>query len=137
MYYIKTNPVQQIVNKANCFTNFTYYLNNNDVNYIVSICSIYEGNNPSLFYDLNLKVREIINSKVFDSIGGWYNEETNIYYLDANIHFMTLSQAIETALKYNQVAIYDVKQSKVLYTENLKEWYNSLNNLKNRLTTKK
>ena len=114
----KINTVQKIVNKANGKNNFTYKLKECDKRYIVSVKNIYLGFNPSLCYDLNLKLKDIINDNIFDSIGGWNdfgNDKNKPYYLDANVHFYNLDDAITIAKKYKQIAIFDKLQNKTIY----------------------
>lgn len=117
MKNIKINNVQKIVNKSNNKVDFTYNLNNNNNRYIVSVKNIYLGFNPSLCTDLNLRVKKIIDSNLYDSIGGWNGQGTNKskpYYLDANVHFKSLDSAINVAKKNNQMAIFDAKNNLVI-----------------------
>jgi len=112
MKNLKITKVQIISNKANLKKDFTYNLIETKKRYVVSVKNIYEGFNPSLNYDLNLKINEIINKNFYDSIGGWYYK--NIYYLDANVHFYCLDNAVEVAKLYNQIAIFDKQKNKTI-----------------------
>jgi len=112
MIQIETNTVQKIVNKANCKANFTQQINNNDKRYTVSVLSIYKGKNPSLDYNINLKIKEVLKNDTFDSIGGWDNKDC--YYLDANVDFYSLDNAIYIAQQYNQIAIFDKLENKII-----------------------
>ena len=46
------------------------------------------------------------------SIGGWNDEATNRYYVDANMHFSSFQCAAYIAKKHKQIAIYDSAQCK-------------------------
>ena len=112
------NTVQKIVNLCNTKNDFTFELNKNDAQYIVSVKNIYKGKNPSLQFDLNLKIQETINkinivSKYYDSIGGWMDANNN-FCVDVNTHFYNLSLAIDTAKVFKQKAIFDKKNNKVI-----------------------
>ena len=117
MRAIQLTLQQAILNKANNMTNFTYYLNESSKKkrYIVSIKEIYKGINPSLNFNLLTKINEAIILNNFDSIGGWYNKEANIYCLDANIHLNDIIKAKILAAANLQVAIYDDFEKKLIY----------------------
>ena len=73
-----------------------------------SIKNIYKGKTP--------KANELINVKdlnKFDSIGGW-SDENNNYYLDLNIHLDSKDDAIKIGNLYDQLAVYDLKENKVI-----------------------
>ena len=113
----KTNTIQKIVNKANNKIDFTYNLKDCNKRYVVSVKNIYLGFNPSLCYDLNLRLNNVINNDIYDSIGGWNGFGTNKnkpYYLDANVHFYSLNIAIDTAKHYGQLAIFDKLENKII-----------------------
>lgn len=118
MKQIKTSQVQKIVNLCHTRKDFTYEINKNSANYIVSIKSIYRGKNSSLCFELNQKINDILSkkniiSKYYDSIGGWKDEDGN-FCIDANVHFYNLSLAIDTAKAFSQKAIFDKKNNKVI-----------------------
>jgi len=118
MKEIKTSQVQKIVNICHTKKDFTFELNKNNAPYIVSIKNIYKGINPSLDFELNKKINDILNkkniiSKYYDSIGGWKDEDGN-FCIDANVHFYNLSLAIDTAKAFKQKAIFDKKNNKVI-----------------------
>lgn len=115
---IKITQVQKIINLCNTKIDFTFELNKNDAPYIVSVKSLYCGKNPSLDFELNLKISDAINktkiiSKYYDSIGGWTDEKNN-FCVDANVHFYNKTLAIDTAKVFNQKAIFDKKNNKVI-----------------------
>lgn len=114
----KINTLQKIVNLCYAKNDFTFELNKNEAPYIVSIKNIYKGKNPSLCFDLNLKIQETINkinivSKYYDSIGGWRDNKGN-FCIDANVHFYNLSLAIDAAKVFKQYAIFDKVNNKVI-----------------------
>jgi hypothetical protein len=118
MKQIKISQVQKIVNLCHTKKDFTFELNKNYAPYIVSIKNIYKGKNPSLDFELNLKIKDTINksniiSKYYDSIGGWKDEDDN-FCIDANVHFYNLTLAKDTAKAFNQKAIFDKKNNKVI-----------------------
>lgn len=117
MRQLQINTVQKIVNKSINKLDFTYNLNNNNKRYIVSVKNIYLGFNPSLCANLNLRVKKIIDSNLYDSIGGWNGYSSNNskpYYLDANLHFESLDMAVNVARQNNQMAIFDAKNNSVI-----------------------
>ena len=118
---------QIILNNANYKQDFTINISKEksiENRYIVSSFNLYEGKNASLDFDLFDKVDNIININkgLFDSIGGWLNKETNIYSLDANIHFNDINFALKFAKANKQTAIFDKVENKEIYlniTKNL------------------
>ena len=116
---------QQIINNANYKQDFTINISKeNSVNnrYIVSCYPLYLGINPSLDFDLFTSVNNICENcnLMFDSIGGWLNKETNLYSLDANIHFDNLEFALKFAKINKQLAIFDKETQQVIYLNNTK-----------------
>jgi len=116
---------QQIINNANYKQDFTINIGKeNTVNsrYIVSCYSLYLGANPSLDFNLLTSVNNICENRnlMFDSIGGWLNKETNIYSLDANMHFHDLNFALKFAKVNGQLAIFDKETEQVIYLNNTK-----------------
>jgi len=120
---------QQIINNANYKQDFTVNIGKeNTVNnrYIVSCYSLYLGSNPSLDFDLLSKVSIICDicencNSMYNSIGGWLNKETNLYSLDANIHFEDLDIALKFAKVNKQSAIFDKETKQVIYLNNTKK----------------
>ncbi len=114
MRHQKLTQQQLIVNKANNKQEFTFSLKNKDKRYIVGTKNIYKGANPSIDSNLIINIANVLNSSNFDSIGGWEDKNTSTYYLDANLHFEVLQEAIAAAKKNNELAIYDAKENKVI-----------------------
>ena len=113
MRAIKTSLIQQIVNKANSKNEFTTNLNNSKSRYIVSQFNIYTGTNPSICFDLILRVEKIVKCRNFINNSLEINEK-NTYFLDANLHFDNLNEAIESGKKTGQIAIFDKLENKVI-----------------------
>ena len=117
---------QQIINNANYKQNFTINIgieNTVKNRYIVSCYPLYLGGNPSLDFDLLTNVNDICENcnSMFDSIGGWLNKKTNLYSLDANMHFDNLDFALKFAKVNKQLAIFDKETQQVIYLNNTKK----------------
>ena len=116
MIYNNTTISQNITNKAHAKKDFTTYLNNSEGRYIVSMKNIFTGKNFANCHDMIIRVSKIVNSKFYDSIGGWNFEGT--YFVDANLHFENLDLAIQSAKNRNEIAIFDTKENKTIYINN-------------------
>ncbi len=114
MIYNGTTITQNILNKAKSRIDFTTYLSKSKSRYIVSYKNIYLGKNPSNFDGLILRIDKFVKSEAYDSIGGWKDTETGNYYLDANLHFHKLETALQVAKNNGELAIFDIKQNKVI-----------------------
>jgi len=120
---MRTNEItieQNIINVINAKNDFTYPLSTK--RYIVGIKELHKSNNPSLKYkniykDVYATVKEIRTNNENTTIGGWYNEDDGFYYVDRGISIDNLKEAIKTAKKYNQLAIYDSLDKKVIDTK--------------------
>jgi len=108
------DKIQLILNNCINKQNFTIKLNSSKSRYIVSIKNLYKGVNPSNDTDLRNNINKIIESKQFCSIGGWMDTETNIYFIDANLHIDNLSFALIAATTNKQKAIFDTLTNKVI-----------------------
>jgi len=107
--------IQQIItNKANNKQDFTFCLKNKDKRYIVGIKNIYKGANPSLKCSLISDISNVLKNYTFDSIGGWMDKNTNVYYLDANMHYNDKIEALKVAKKIGEIAIFDTLKNKVI-----------------------
>ena len=116
---------QQIINNSSYKQDFTINIGKeNTINnrYIVSCYSLYLGTNPSLDFELLTNVNDICENcnLMFDSVGGWLNKETNLYSLDANMHFDNLYVALRFAKVNKQLAIFDKKTQQTIYLNNTK-----------------
>ena len=107
---------QDAINKINAKQDFTYDLSKNNNRYIVSQKNIFKGKNPSLFYDLPIVLSENMDS--YDSFGGWYDKETDLYHVDFNLHLDMLKYALMLAKENDQIAIYDNVEKQVIYLNN-------------------
>jgi len=115
MINLSITITQQINNKANARRDFTTYLSKSKDRYILAVKNLYTGKNPSICFDLISRISETIEKNIYDSIGGWMDPKTNIYYLDANMHFNNLSECISNAKGLGEIAIYDTIDNKVIY----------------------
>ncbi len=115
MINLSITITQQINNKANARRDFTTYLSKSKSRYILSVKNLYIGKNPSTCFDLITRISDTINKNTYDSIGGWMDTKTYIYYLDANMHFDNLSECISNAKGLGELAIYDTIDNKVIY----------------------
>lgn len=86
---------------------FTFPLKKNLARYIVSIKNVYTGKFPKANQLVN------INTKGFDSLGGWNDEQEN-YYLDLNKHFDSIETALKVAKDNKELAIFDSLKNKVI-----------------------
>jgi len=116
---------QQIINNANYKQDFTINIGKEKTvysRYIVSCYSLYSGTNPSLDFELLTNVNDICENcnLMFDSVGGWLNKETNLYSLDANMHFNDINFALKFAKVNKQLAIFDKETKQVIYLNNTK-----------------
>jgi hypothetical protein len=133
MQALKTSEVQRIVNKCNSMQNFTYRLSNAKTysdksgypieemynefggRYIVTYKVLYTGKNPSTDHKLNQRIKAIIESPYYDSIGGWLDPHTKEYYVGGNLHFSSKEWAKSAATLRKQKAIFDAKEGRTIY----------------------
>ena len=108
------SKIQLILNNIDYKQDFTINLSKSENRYIVSIDNLYTGTNPSIDFELRGKVRKVISSGQFDSIGGWTNIDGE-YYVDANLHLKKLEFAIKAARNNNQIAVYDSFEKKLIF----------------------
>lgn len=114
---------QKILNNAVYKQNFTINIIDDSTTknrYIVSSLNLYTGKNPSIEFDLITTISNTlnINKGLFNSIGGWLNRETNVYTLDANMHFNDIDFALKFAKVNKQIAIYDQQNNELIYLNN-------------------
>ena len=111
---LNISTAQQIVNLCNSKDIFTFalYPALNQKRYVVSFTNIYTGKNPSLDFNLGVKISNLIRSQRYDSIGSFFYD--GLYYIDANIHFQDLKTALHFANKNNQLFIYDLKNKNTI-----------------------
>jgi hypothetical protein len=113
---IKITLAQTILNKANSKQEFTTVLNDNAGRYVVAHKNLYLGSNPSNRFDLIERISDTVDNNEHHSIGGWIDQDTGNYWLDANIHYNNFTLAIETARHLGEIAIYDTIDNKVIIT---------------------
>lgn len=49
----------------------------------------------------------LFSNKVY--IGGWYDQEKEVYYLDISLHIKPKAEALFLAQTFNQISIYNLK----------------------------
>ena len=108
---------QTITNKANQRLDFTHDLRRHDGRYVVSYKSIYTGKNPSLDSELCIKISDVLQNEGCHSIGGWLDKDT--YYLDCNLHFNYLKDAVTFAKLNDQIAIFDKVKNEVIIVKGI------------------
>jgi len=115
MRHLETSMTQKLINMVNAKQDFTVDIIESKKRYVVSNRELYKGTNPSIEPDLIVEVNEALNNKErFDSLGGWLDKDTGIYYLDLNDHYHDLEVALSVAKSNNQLAIYDKVEGKVI-----------------------
>lgn len=114
------NKTQLILNNAEHKQDFTINLSKSKSRYVVSVKNLYRGINPSLDFELRDKISKIVDSGQFDSVGGWTNIDGE-YFVDANLHLEKLEWANHTAIKNEQISIYDLVDEKLIFVNNLEE----------------
>jgi len=106
---------QNIINKINAKQDFTINLTENAKRYIVGVKNLFSGSNPSTQYDNIYK--DIMNpDKDFDSVGGWLDKDSMIYFVDYSMQLNNLSDALELAKQHNELAIWDSIENKEIRT---------------------
>lgn len=103
---------QAIANKINSKEDFTHCFGTSSNRYVVAHQTVWEGENPSHGYGMRERIsHDITLGKDLlqcDSIGGWLDKETGVYYVDLNRHYDNLGVARAAAIHNDQVAIYDL-----------------------------
>jgi hypothetical protein len=103
------------MNKINSRTDFTHKLSDSPSRYVVTYKKIWSGKNPSINTGISYKLVDIIESGLYDSIGGWKNKKTGDYFVGANLHFESMKLALRTAQLLEQGAIHDLEVNKTYY----------------------
>ena len=103
---------QELVNKINAKQDFTYNLTGSKRRYVVGVKNLFMGKNPSLQYNLiHNDIYNLENTK-YDSVGGWLNSITGIYYVDYSIQVDDLFDALHLARQNGEIAIWDSVENK-------------------------
>ena len=119
MIYNNPNIVQQIVNKVNTHKDFTYNLDDNNpisnYKYIVSVKNIFVNRYINDVKNLRDLIENALNDVYkFESLGLWYDKESNVYCFDGNLHFYNLQNALNVAKLCEQKAIFDIQNDTVI-----------------------
>lgn len=118
---------QKITNAVNQEADFTQKLEltNRDGRYVVATRNIWTGKLPSHKANMITIITDAVKEALFagcDSIGGWKDKNTGIYYVDACVHFQYKSQAMEVAIANEEIAIYDLfEQEEIRVEDYIKE----------------
>ena len=87
---------QNIINKINAKQDFTINLTDQSKRYIVGVKNLFTGSNPSTQYETIYK--DIMNPETkFDSVGGWLDTDSMIYFVDYSMQLDNLSDALQLA----------------------------------------
>ena len=111
------SKVQLALNKAEHKQDFAIILSTTKSRYVVSVKNLYRGTNPSLDFELRARISNMVDSKQFDSIGGFTNIDGD-YFVDANLHLEKLDWAMHTAIKNEQICIFDNVDEKLIFVNN-------------------
>lgn len=113
---------QHLINQINARQDFTFPLKTK--RYVVGINNLHASKNPSInFTESSEVISESLhklasfNNNISDNIstlGGWLDQDTNIYHIDEGISTSDLDKALDLAVLYNQKAIYDSYKDKVI-----------------------
>jgi len=103
---------QVLINKINAKQDFSYSINECK-RYIVGDKNLFMGKNPSMQYDLIYN--DILNlDNSYDTIGGWTDPATKIYYVDYSYSYNCVFDAMEKARENKEIAIYDTVENKTI-----------------------
>ena len=104
---------QVLINKINAKQDFSHSINASTNRYIVGSKNLFMGKNPSIQYTLIYDdIMKLDNS--FDTIGGWTDPKTGIYYVDYSIGYNDLFDAMAQGRLNKEIAIYDTLENKAI-----------------------
>ncbi len=114
-----------IVNKINSKQDFTHYINDDpNLRYVVGVKNLFTGKNPSMeWLNSSTAIDDALKLDSIHGIGGWMDPSDGTYYVDCVNAYLTLGIAMGVANHFNEIAIYDRKENKVL---NVKDYYTGL-----------
>ena len=113
---IKQPECSIIVNKINSKQDFTHYINDDpNLRYVVGVKNLFTGKNPSMeWFNSSAAIDNALKLDSIHGIGGWVDPSDGMYYVDCVNAYLTLGIAMGVANHFNEVAIYDRKENKVL-----------------------
>ena len=118
---MKITQAQRVTNKINHEVDFTEQVSCDNVGrYVVSVKNVFTGTLPSHNPMMLSLVTEALASCMglwADSVGGWKDKATGIYYVDINVNAEYKSDAITLALGLDEIAIYDLLEEKEINVE--------------------
>lgn len=90
---------------------------NYDKPFIVSYKTLIEIRLDKIVYD---NLQDIKDNCI---IGGWFDSNTNTYYIEINKTFKSVYKAEAYAIEHNQKAFYNIRTGKTIYT---REWKHAI-----------
>ena len=114
MRNVEINLVNRINNRINSRVDFNHNLSGSTGRYVVGISNLFTGTNPSLEFDLITLLGSTLERTDIDSIGGWLDTETNIYYVDICRNFDSLEESTRVGRELNEISIYDLTDEVVI-----------------------
>tara|TARA_Y100001958_G_scaffold154434_1_gene143382 strand:+ start:837 stop:1229 length:393 start_codon:yes stop_codon:yes gene_type:complete len=113
---------QKITNAVNQEADFTQKISGShrDGRYVVATSNVWKGKLPSHEPKMISIITDAVSDALFggcDSIGGWKDKETGMYYVDMCVHFQYKSEAMEVAIANEEIAIYDLFEEKEIRVE--------------------
>jgi hypothetical protein len=128
--------LEDLIKLSNIFKDgYTVTLNNDSFNqysnankqYIVSYRTLITiDKNTVPFKIVYHKIKDLNLNKCI--IGAWLNTDTNIYYIELNKTFKSMTDALKFAYKHKQIAIYNMNNQKVInvsdWNTKIKKWLN-------------
>jgi|TARA_R110000787_G_scaffold15296_1_gene47251 hypothetical protein len=102
---------QDLINRINAKQSFSHVIGESK-RYLSGCKNLYTGNNPSLnYYNVYNDLSNLENTK-YDSIGGWLDSETGLYYVDYCKSFNNVFDAMAEGRTNGELAIWDNVENK-------------------------
>ena len=90
----------------------TWSINGKSGRYVVGAKSLFEGEHIKDFKNAMVSIGSAVGSGRYDAIGLWRDTESGVYYVDANLYFEDLDEALEFGRSRGEIAIYDIEDDK-------------------------
>lgn len=117
MQWMINNTIDKLMELSKIFKQgFTVEIKNGDINQYTNYKKPYIINCLTIATIINNKpiykgIKQLTNNCI---IGGWYDSDTNIYYIEINKSYKHKNTALYYAKLYNQKAIYNIKTGDVI-----------------------
>jgi len=110
-------PFDQILaNNIRAKKDFTLNLGIENSRYIVGAVNLFTGNPAKLQDNLFKRIESWKEDFAdFDTIGGWMDAETGLYYVDLGFRYSNLDIALDRARVFKQISIYDELEKKLIF----------------------